>query len=141
MLYKLRNLLQCCVKYTHTHRISATTCPNFMALQTAYSLNHEKRYQRVSVSNDSLNENTFCNWRKVNCYVPQGSILGPMFLIYIHDLPKILLKINLNGSYEITLFADDTSLIVNNPNRNIFENYINMIFFKKIMNGLIPTYH
>jgi len=50
-----------------------------------------------------------------------------LFPIYIHDLPKILLKINLNGSYEI-LFAGDTSLIVNNPSHNIFENDINMIF-------------
>jgi len=81
-----------------------------------------KTYQRVSVSNDYLNENTFCNWGKVNC-VPRGSILGPLLLlIYIHDLPKILLKVNLNRSYEITLFADDTSVIVNNPNHNIFQN-------------------
>jgi hypothetical protein len=68
---------------------------------------------------------------KVNYCVLQGSILGPLlFLIYIHHLPKILLKINLNGSYEITLFADDTSLIVNNPNHIIFEYDINMIFKK-----------
>jgi hypothetical protein len=83
----------------------------------------------VSVSNDSLNENTFCNWEKVNYCVPQGSILGLLlFLIYIHDLHKILLKVNLNESYETTLFADDTSVIVNNPNHNVFENDINMIF-------------
>ena len=81
----------------------------------------------MSVSNDCLNENIFCYWGKVNYCVPQGSILGPLFPIYIHDLPKILLKINLNGSYEI-LFAGDTSLIVNNPSHNIFENDINMIF-------------
>jgi len=61
--------------------------------------------------------------------VPQESILGLLlFLIYIHDLHKILLKVNLNGSYEITLFADDTSVIVNNSNHNVFENDINMIF-------------
>jgi len=97
----------------------------------------------VSVSNDSLNENTFCNWGKVNYCVPQGSILGTLlFPIYIHDLHKILLKISLNGSYEITLFADDTGVIVNNPNHNIFHNNINMIFFffKKFINGLIPAY-
>jgi hypothetical protein len=50
------------------------------------------------------------------------------FLICINDLPKITLKMNLNGSYKKTLFADNTSLIVNNPNHNLFENDINMIF-------------
>jgi hypothetical protein len=53
-----------------------------------------------------------------------------VFLICINDLPKIPIKVNLNGSYKITLFADDTSLIVNNPNHNIFENDINMVFKK-----------
>jgi hypothetical protein len=65
----------------------------------------------------------------VNYGVPRGSILGLLYLIYVHDLPKIPRTVNLNGSYKITLFADDTSLIVSNPNHNIFENYINMIFF------------
>jgi hypothetical protein len=60
--------------------------------------------------------------------MPQESILGLLFLICIHDLHKILFKVNLNGSYEITLFADDTSVIVNDPNHNVFENDINMIF-------------
>jgi len=53
-----------------------------------------------------------------------------VFLICINDLPKIPLKINLNGSDKITLFANNTSVIVNNPNHNIFENDINMIFKK-----------
>jgi hypothetical protein len=50
--------------------------------------------------------------------------------IRVNDLPKIPLKININGSYKLTLFADDTSLIVKNPNHYIFENDINMIFKK-----------
>jgi len=43
-----------------------------------------------------------------------------LFLINIHDFPKMILKINLNGNY-------DTSLIVSNLNHNVFENDINMI--------------
>jgi len=37
---------------------------------------------------------TFPNLGKVNYSDPQGSILGPLFLIYTNDLPKIPLKIN-----------------------------------------------
>jgi hypothetical protein len=53
-----------------------------------------------------------------------------VFLICVNDLPKVLLKINLNGSHKITLFADDTSPVFTNPNHNIFENDINTIFKK-----------
>jgi len=57
--------------------------------------------------------------------------LAPLvFLICVNDLPKIPLQINLKGSDKITLFADDTSLIVNNPNHNIMENDINTILKK-----------
>jgi len=85
----------------------------------------------MSESYDSSNENTFSSWGKVNYGVPQRSILGPLlFLIHINDMPKIPLKINLNGSYKITLFADDTSLIVNNSNHFIFLNDIDTTFKK-----------
>jgi len=83
----------------------------------------ENSYHKVSVSNDSLNENTLSNLGKVNYGVPQGPILGPwLFLIYTNDLPTIPLKINSNASYKVTLFADDTSLIVNKPNHHIPKN-------------------
>ena len=45
----------------------------------------------------------FSTWKSVNAGVPQGSILGPLFLIYINDLTESL-------SSNAKLFADDTSL-------------------------------
>ena len=42
-------------------------------------------------------------WSNVSAGVPQGSILGPLFLIYINDLPD-------NLSSNPKLFADDISL-------------------------------
>ena len=51
------------------------------------------------------------NYSKVECGVPQGSVLGPLlFLIYINDLER-------NIKSNIKLFADDTMLfsIVTDP--------------------------
>ena len=43
------------------------------------------------------------DWKLLTAGVPQGSVLGPLFLIYINDLVDDL-------SYEAKLFADNTSL-------------------------------
>ena len=55
--------------------------------------------------------------RKIECGVPQGSILGPLlFLIYVNDLHKA------SKVLDFILFADDTNLFYSNKNlKTIFE--------------------
>ena len=49
------------------------------------------------------------NRRNIECGVPQGSILGPLlYLIYVNDIPRA-------ANADILSFADDTSLLLSNP--------------------------
>jgi hypothetical protein len=64
------------------------------------------------------------NWIRLRCGVPQGSILGPLlFLIYVNDLPSIVNKNN-----NIILYADDTSLILTDTDRNDFSCNVHKMF-------------
>jgi len=67
--------------------------------------------------------NSFSKWERINCGVPQGSILGPInFLIYINDLLTIVNKNNM------VLFVDDTSIIITDTNRHDFNINANQMF-------------
>ena len=57
----------------------------------------KERQQRVALNGQDS------RWSDVSAGVPQGSILGPLFLIYINDLPD-------NLSSNPKLFVDDISL-------------------------------
>ena len=61
------------------------------------------RHQKV------ISNNVSSTWKKVQCGVAQGSILGPLlFLIYVNDLPSIISKNN----HTLLLYTDDTSLVI-----------------------------
>ena len=92
----------------------------FKALIESYLTN---RYQILTLIKIDYNTNS-SKWVRINCGVPQGSILGPLFfLIYVNDLPTIINKDN-----NIVVFADDISIIITDTNRDNFNLHANMLF-------------
>jgi hypothetical protein len=52
---------------------------------------------------------------------PQGSILGPLFfLLYVNNLPNVTAN-----NAKIVLYADDTCIIMPNPNLQELETNLN----------------
>lgn len=71
------------------------------------------------VSIDNLSSNP----GKLECGVPQGSILGPLlFLLYVNDMPQALVKCDL------FLYADDSCLLFQHKDISEMENALNTDF-------------
>jgi len=76
-------------------------------------------YKRVLVEFNSRKYHS--KWESVTDGVPQGYILGPLLLIlYNNDLPNAI-----SDTGNPVLYADDTSLIITNVDRQMFEKDIN----------------
>ena len=61
--------------------------------------------------------------------VPQGSVLGPLFILFINDMPTIFkdaVNINLN------LYADDTSLTIYADNNELLSKYLQLYIDKLV---------
>ena len=66
--------------------------------------------------------NHFSDLYKINCDIPQGSILGPLlFLLYVHDIPQAV------HSY-LLLYVDDSSLTFQYKHVHTIEHQLNKDF-------------
>ena len=67
-------------------------------------------------------EKSFSNPGKLECGVPQGSILGPiLFLLYVNDMPGAV-------GCEMLLYADDTCLVFQAKDLDTLSDRLNTEF-------------
>ena len=80
-------------------------------------LNGFKSYLKHRQQFLSIGKNENSIYRRITCYITQGSILGPLlFLLYINDLFSSSSKLTL------IMLSDDTNLFISDSNtENLFE--------------------
>jgi hypothetical protein len=74
----------------------------------------DNRYQKVGWNKH------YSTWNKIQCGVPQGSILGPLlFLVYVNKD---------KNDHKMILYADDTSVVITAPNHMDLNIQANLLF-------------
>ena len=72
----------------------------------------------------TLINNTKSNTQTINCGIPQGSILGPLFFnTYINDIVNV-------SNFKIKLFADDACLLLSSKDAKDLEKKVNTELIK-----------
>lgn len=79
----------------------------------SYLTNREQKTKITRICPTTKNELVYySDFKKVECGVPQGSVLGPLlFIIYINDLPRVT-------KHKTVLFADDSTIILSGRNNH-----------------------
>jgi hypothetical protein len=78
------------------------------------------RKQRVNISPQNQKGEFSSRWETIENGVPQGSIQGPLFIIYVNDLPY-----GINPYAKPVMYADDTSLLITAKNLNDLQTKLN----------------
>ena len=87
------------------------TCLKFSEIKSLFkkdsTTNIYQRYQRVLIETSHSNNSISSDWVNVKNWVPQNSILGPLFfLFHINILPGIITNISyLNQSYLLMILV------------------------------------
>ena len=124
------NFQYCRLKFLLTCKVSTTSHTPGVILfkrKSKFAIPHALKSPQSLLKSYLYNRSQKCqingvmsSAKNINCGVPQGSILRPLFfLLYINDLPQCLSKT------KPRLFADDMNLTASGESINQFETTVN----------------